>query len=102
MELLKYLPESVTTLDLSYNNITELPSDLLMMMPQLENFYMENNKLTAIPKGFFKNNTKLNWIALDGNEITTLEDGRIKITGEPTDLNKIKTAIEAVKEDFKS
>ena len=71
LELLKYLPESVTTLDLSYNNITELPSDLLMMMPQLENFYMENNKLTAIPKGFFKNNTKLNCIALDGNEITT-------------------------------
>lgn len=50
LELLKYLPESVTTLDLSYNNITELPSDLLMMMPQLENFYMENNKLTGYPK----------------------------------------------------
>lgn len=78
LELLKYLPESVTTLDLSYNNITELPSDLLMMMPQLENFYMENSKLTSIPKGFFKSNTKLNWIALDGNEITTLEDGSLK------------------------
>ena len=78
LELLKYLPESVTTIDLSYNNITELPSDLLMMMPQLENFYMENSKLTSIPKGFFKSNTKLNWIALDGNEITTLEDGSLK------------------------
>ena len=78
LELLKYLPESVTTLNLSYNNITELPSDLLMMMPQLENFYMENSKLTSIPKGFFKSNTKLNWIALDGNEITTLEDGSLK------------------------
>ena len=32
---------------------------------------------------------------VDAKDITTLEDGRIKITGEPTDLNKIKTAIEA-------
>lgn len=105
LELLKYLPESVTTLDLSYNNITELPSDLLMMMPQLENFYMENNKLTAIPKGFFKNNTKLNWIALDGNEITTLEDGTFKGLDQLTILglenNKIskvdKNAFEGMK-----
>lgn len=37
---------------------------------------------------------------VDAKDITTLEDGRIKITGEPTDLNKIKTAIEAVKEDI--
>ena len=105
LELLKYLPESVTTLDLSYNNITELPSDLLMMMPQLENFYMENNKLTSIPKGFFKNNTKLNWIALDGNEITTLEDGTFKGLDQLTILglenNKIskvdKNAFEGMK-----
>lgn len=105
LELLKYLPESVTTLNLSYNNITELPSDLLMMMPQLENFYMENSKLTSIPKGFFKNNTKLNWIALDGNEITTLEDGTFKGLDQLTILglenNKIskvdKNAFEGMK-----
>ena len=105
LELLKYLPESVTTLDLSYNNITELPSDLLMMMPQLENFYMENSKLTSIPKGFFKSNTKLNWIALDGNEITTLEDGTFKGLDQLTILglenNKIskvdKNAFEGMK-----
>ena len=74
-------------------------------MPQLENFYMENNKLTAIPKGFFKNNTKLNWIALDGNEITTLEDGTFKGLDQLTILglenNKIskvdKNAFEGMK-----
>ena len=36
---------------------------------------------------------------VDAKDITTLEDGRIKVTGEPTDLNKIKTAIEAAKSD---
>ena len=36
---------------------------------------------------------------VDAKDITTLEDGRIKVTGEPTDLNKIKTAIEAAKAD---
>ncbi len=36
---------------------------------------------------------------VDAKDITTLEDGRIKVIGEPTDLNKIKTAIEDVKPD---
>lgn len=36
---------------------------------------------------------------VDAKDITTLDDGRIKIVGEPTDLNKIKTAIETAKSD---
>jgi len=36
---------------------------------------------------------------VDAKDISTLEDGKIKITGEPTDLYKIKTAIEAAKSD---
>lgn len=36
---------------------------------------------------------------VDAKDITTLEDGRIKIIGEPTDLYKIKTAIEEAKPD---
>ena len=36
---------------------------------------------------------------VDTKDITTLDDGRIKIVGEPTDLNKIKTAIETAKPD---
>ena len=36
---------------------------------------------------------------VDAKDISTLEDGRIKIVGEPTDLYKIKTAIEAAKAD---
>ena len=36
---------------------------------------------------------------VDAKDIVTLDDGRIKITGEPTDLYKIKTAIEEAKPD---
>ena len=36
---------------------------------------------------------------VDAKDITTLEDGRIKVVGEPTDLNKIKTAIEDANPD---
>lgn len=99
LELLKYLPESVTTIDLSYNNITELPSDLLLLMPQLENFYMENNKLSSIPTGFFKNNEKLNWIALDGNEITSLEAGTFKGLDQLTILGLENNKISKVDKD---
>jgi len=36
---------------------------------------------------------------IDAKDIETLEDGRIKVVGEPTDLYKIKTAIEEAKPD---
>ncbi len=36
---------------------------------------------------------------VDAKDIETLEDGSVKITGEPTDFNAIKTAIEAKKPD---
>lgn len=36
---------------------------------------------------------------VDAKDIITLEDGRIKVIGEPTDFYKIKTAIEAAKPD---
>jgi len=36
---------------------------------------------------------------VDAQDIETLEDGSIKIIGEPTDFNAIKTAIEAAKPD---
>lgn len=36
---------------------------------------------------------------VDAKDIETLDDGRIQIIGEPTDLYKIKTAIEAAKSD---
>ena len=35
-----------------------------MFMSQLENFYIEHNELKAIPKGFFKNNPNIDWIAV--------------------------------------
>ena len=37
---------------------------------------------------------------VDAKDITTLEDGRIKVVGEPTDLNNIKVALETAKADI--
>ncbi|MCD7807944.1 MAG: YebC/PmpR family DNA-binding transcriptional regulator [Erysipelotrichaceae bacterium] len=36
---------------------------------------------------------------VEPKDLVTMDDGKIKITGEPTDLNKIKTAIEDAKPD---
>ncbi|MCD7893275.1 MAG: YebC/PmpR family DNA-binding transcriptional regulator [Erysipelotrichaceae bacterium] len=36
---------------------------------------------------------------VEPKDLVTMDDGKIKITGEPTDLNKIKTAIEEAKAD---
>ncbi len=37
---------------------------------------------------------------VEPKDLVTMDDGKIKITGEPTDLNKIKTAIEEAKPDI--
>lgn len=75
ISLLKYLPENVTELNLSDNNISEIPADLFEELTGLENFYIERNKLTKLPKGLFKNCKNLNWISFTGNKIEILEDG---------------------------
>lgn len=75
IELLQYLPDSVTELNLCDNQITTLPEHLLDNLSNLENFYIENNQVTDIPKNFFQNSKKLDWISFAGNQLTSLEEG---------------------------
>lgn len=75
IDLLRYLPDSVTEINLCDNKITTLPDHLLDNLTNLENFYIENNQVVDIPKGFFENNAKLDWVTFAGNNLTSLEEG---------------------------
>lgn len=75
VDLLSYLPDTVTELNLSENYISKLPAGMLDNLSNLENFYIENNRVKEIPEGFFKNNKKLDWISFSGNELTSLKAG---------------------------
>lgn len=73
VSLLKKLPATVTSLNLSNNNIKEIPEGLLDGKTALENFYIEGNHIKDIPAGLFKDATNLNWISLSGNKLTSIE-----------------------------
>lgn len=73
ISLLKKLPSTVTSLDLSNNKIKEIPEGLLDGKTNLENFYIEANYIKDIPAGLFKDTANLNWITFSGNELTSIE-----------------------------
>lgn len=74
VSILKDLSDKVTSIDLSQNNIKELPAGLLDKATNLTDFYIENNFVSEIPEDFFKNNQKLNWISFSGNQIHEIGD----------------------------
>ena len=96
ISLLKYIPENVKTLNLSDNNISEIPEGLFDELTGLKNFYIERNKLTSIPKGLFKNCKSLEWISFTGNEITTLKDGTFEGLDQLTTLDFEKNKIQKI------
>ena len=79
VSILKDLSDKVTTIDLSGNNLKELPEGLLDHATNLVNFYIESNYISKIPKNFFKNNKQLDWISFAGNSIT--EIGADEVSG---------------------
>lgn len=79
VSILKDLSDKVTTIDLSGNNLKELPEGLLDNATNLVNFYIESNYISKIPKNFFKNNKQLDWISFAGNSIT--EVGANEVSG---------------------
>lgn len=99
ISLLKKLPSKVTSIDLSYNNIKEipeglldgktelteivfngnkiskLPKDLFKDTKNIENIYMSSMKLSKVEKHVFENLSKLNILDLQNNEISEVEEG---------------------------
>lgn len=98
IELLQYLPDNVTEINLCDNNITTLPDHLLDNLTNLENFYIENNQVVDIPKGFFKNNAKLDWVTFAGNNLTSLEEGDFTGLDNLTILDLERNSITKVEE----
>lgn len=95
ISLLKKLPATITSLDLSNNSIKEIPEGLLDGKTSLENFYIEGNYIKEIPAGLFKDTTNIDWISLSGNKLTTIKEqdfaGLNKMTILDLTSNEIST-----------
>ncbi len=65
--------DTVTSIDLSYNNLTEIGPDAFKEFPQLENIKLSNNSLERIAPSAFSGLSQLKMLYLDNNKITTIE-----------------------------
>ncbi|CAF2103953.1 unnamed protein product [Rotaria magnacalcarata] len=68
----KCLP-NLTSLDVSYNNISEFPSALIYNMPTLQYLYFQHNQLINVPGNAFYNISNLEIIDFSYNFLTNFE-----------------------------
>lgn len=98
VSILKNLPSTVTDIDLSYNDITEIPEDLLAGKTELTQFVLNGNYISTIPAGLFKDSKKLVNIYMSNMNLSKVEAGTFAGLSELEQLdlqsNKI-TDIEA-------
>jgi adenylate cyclase len=71
--------KELRVLNLSFNEIQELPSSFLRNLQQLEELYLSGNQLTSIPTEDLVKMTRLSVLFLNGNKFQTL----------PAELGKI-------------
>ncbi|KAI1892392.1 hypothetical protein AGOR_G00132890 [Albula goreensis] len=64
---------SLTWLDLSFNQLTVIPTALLQHLPHLETLHLNNNKLEKIPTGALVPLPHLQRLHLEGNKLSFLE-----------------------------
>ena len=75
------LLKELTVLNLSFNEIQEIPPFWLQSLSALEELYLSGNKLTSLPSENLYRLTKLSTLFLNGNKLQTL----------PAELGKVKS-----------
>jgi leucine-rich repeat protein SHOC2 len=83
--------KSLEVLDLSYNNIDELPEDI-EKLENLRTLNLKGNKLKSVPKSILKIK-KLNYINLDDNFLT--EKSKKNLSGH-FKSKKVRSVIETI------
>lgn len=79
--------KSLIHLDLSVNNITDLPADALKGLPALESFEFVGTLIKEVQPGTFTTNDHLSSVILADNYLTTLPDNAVKLRGPETSLS---------------
>lgn len=72
--------KELRVLNLSFNNISDLPPTFFKNLLQLEELYLSGNRLTTIPTEDLQRMTRLSTLFLNGNKLHTL----------PQELGKVK------------
>jgi Leucine-rich repeat (LRR) protein len=78
--------QHVTSLDLSINQLTNLPSGTFDKLTGLVSLTLHGNQLTSLPAGTFDKLTGLVTLSLEGNQLTSLPAGIFDILSSLTTL----------------
>ena len=68
----------LTSIDLSYNRITEMYRESFINLPVLQNLNLSNNQISEIPRDLFQNLQTLKNIDLNNNQISILPNKLFK------------------------
>jgi Leucine-rich repeat (LRR) protein len=61
---------NLETIDISYNNLTEIKKDLFAKLNKIKRFNLSNNKLTTVNDSkLFENKTNINYIDFSANNL---------------------------------
>lgn len=99
INILSKLSDKVTKLNISNNEISELPAGMLDNMTNLEDFYAEDNLIEDLPAGFFKNNKSIKWITFYGNKLKSIEKNDFAGLSKMTILDLGVNYIEKIADD---
>lgn len=99
VSILSKLSDKVTKLNISNNEISELPAGMLDNMTNLEDFYAEDNLIEDLPAGFFKNNKSIKWITFYGNKLKSIEKNDFAGLSKMTILDLGVNYIEKIADD---
>ncbi|XP_061390169.1 protein artichoke [Musca vetustissima] len=69
---------SLKDIDLSYNQITHINSEVIASWRQVVEIRLSNNLITELKRGSFRNLLKLQYLDLSSNEINHVEQGALK------------------------
>ncbi len=97
---------SLTWLQLNNNRLTELREDEFSDLTKLERLYLGHNRLTALPGGLIDDNSVLHTLILADNKLTSIPaellDGRSKLTTLDVRGNQLTSLPSGLFEDLTS
>ena len=100
ISMLKDLGPGVTGIELSSNDITEIPVGLFDKMTGITHINIYGNKIKTLPKGIFDNNENLSTLWMSGNKLKDLDKDLLAKNKHIKEIDLSNNGIEKLPEGF--
>ena len=100
ISMLKDLGPGVTGIELSSNDITDIPAELFDKMTGITHINIYGNKLETLPKGIFDKNENLSTLWMSGNKLKDLDKDLLAKNKRIKEIDLSNNGIEKLPEGF--